>query len=287
MPQLPAGIPEEFSTSTTIKSSTVQQVIPSIEEVKQFIEENASFFKTPLPNFTSTDNPAYTQAIISDGQKIFIAFYEHIGEMDTIRDYSNKLKHLLYIHQEQIGQDLQRPVLGAWFRGNFDVALQHAPIRQFIMANKCHPAIRIWNSRDDLNPLLTTSGFFKALNNLQEKAQGFNEQKHPKAKAAATLLFNELNAAKNQFLSGIIDRSTFVKQCQNLVVHAKKSELKNHRNVFGMIFDAILKVLDYLTAGYITPIHTDSIDKINALSDSLDKLVGEKPNEEVDRYYRP
>jgi hypothetical protein len=104
---------------------------PSYEQTVQFFQKNKSFFTAPL-----TD------------QKTFAAVYYDTDTKAAIADYSDKLKKLLYKNYHEVktekGHVERHPLIYYWKKGTFDVPLQNDHIRQFIMDNQTHPAIKIW-----------------------------------------------------------------------------------------------------------------------------------------------
>lgn len=105
---------------------------PTKEETRDFINKNISFFITPLSE---------------KRQKKFQKFYTNADAIDKIADYSQKLMAILYKCTQKLSQDSSTPVIYAWQKGNFEPALEHEEVRQFIMDNKDHPAITIWANK--------------------------------------------------------------------------------------------------------------------------------------------
>ena len=104
--------------------------VPTIAETETFIHDNKLFFEIFLPDYEeASDAPEESKATIPV-----------LGERH-LKDYSTKLKDLLYKHRENISLYEKKPVIYAWNRRNFKPALQHETIRQFIIDNSEHPAV--------------------------------------------------------------------------------------------------------------------------------------------------
>ena len=113
-------------------------VAPTKEETLEFINNNKSFFTTPLS---------------VEGQKEFQQFYQDENAIEQIADYSQKLTDLLYKYAQQLSKDSSKAVIYSWRKGDFGPALEHEEVRQFIIDNKDHPALVMWANR---NPALET-----------------------------------------------------------------------------------------------------------------------------------
>lgn len=102
--------------------------IPTIDDVRQFMDANKAFFETPLKD-----------------QDKFKEFFEKKGEIDAIADYSAKFFQVLNKTLFKSG-NYKGPVLILWKQENFEEAIQHKEVRQFIMDNANHPAIKAWQT---------------------------------------------------------------------------------------------------------------------------------------------
>ncbi len=114
------------STQTSTVNSTVTRSAIKIDEVQQFFESNKSFFATPLKD-----------------QAAFQSYFKRKGTLEYLEDYSEKFIAVLKKTIHQTG-NYKAPVFELWRRGNFAKALRHPEVRQFIMDNANHPAIRSW-----------------------------------------------------------------------------------------------------------------------------------------------
>lgn len=222
--------------------------VPTIEEVREFIKENESFFKTPIQD-----------------QEKFRKFYSDINAIEDISQYSESLIKLLYKHTQRLTKESVTPVVYSWRKEDFEPALQHEAIRQFIMDNKDHPALVKWRN----GRLLEESGLDESLKQLQEKATELRSRNYPDAAKAAENLVNALEAQKKEFLLGKIDKGTFVSKCKDEIDIAQKSTLKDHRGFFANIWHGLKVALNFITRGYVEITPTDSMQKTVQLRDTL------------------
>ena len=119
--------------------------VPTIAETETFIHDNKLFFEIFLPDYEeASDAPEESKAtipVLGERHSDFEQLYDEENKLDDLKDYSTKLKDLLYKHRENISLYEKKPVIYAWNRRNFKPALQHETIRQFIIDNSEHPAV--------------------------------------------------------------------------------------------------------------------------------------------------
>jgi len=101
----------------------------TVIQARKFIDANLSFFMTPIK-----DNQAFGK------------FYQKNLTLNLIADYSSKLTGLLYPATQPYGKGANISVIYAWKEGNFEPALLHSTIRQFLYDNRNHPALTSWNA---------------------------------------------------------------------------------------------------------------------------------------------
>ncbi|KTD23787.1 Uncharacterised protein [Legionella lansingensis] len=225
---------------------------PTKEEVREFIRVNESFFTTPIKD-----------------QKKFQRVYNEIGATEDIRQYSQELTSLLYRCTQRLNKESVTPVVYAWRKGNFEPALEHEAVRQFLIDKKDHPAITKWKK----GLLLEESEFNKNLQRLQEKATGLQSRKYPNEAKDAQDLYDTLATQKKRFYSGEIKKDVFVRNCNDAIEIAQKSTLKNHRGFLGNIWHGLKVALNFITRGYVEVTPTDSIKKTQELKDSLKSIT--------------
>jgi hypothetical protein len=101
----------------------------TIDEVQQFLEQNKEFFISILKN-----------------EYAFKSYFEDSGNMNALNDYSEKFSELLK-NTMHTGEHYAAPVWILWRKGDFDTALQHVEVRQFIMDNSNHTALKVWQDK--------------------------------------------------------------------------------------------------------------------------------------------
>lgn len=100
----------------------------NLQEVRQFVRANRSFFESPVKD-----------------QEAFKQYFAFQSQIDTMADYSDRLTCLLANTKGRDGE----PLLIAWMNDDFDQVLENKKVRKFIIENKNHPAIGLWRKKLD------------------------------------------------------------------------------------------------------------------------------------------
>ncbi len=234
--------------------------MPTIEDVRQFIKENESFFKTPLKD-----------------QKRFQAFYQKVNKMDEIRHYSAGLTALLYRGCHRLSEKAETLVIYPWKNGNFEPALKHEKIRQYLMDNKDHPAVVLWRNKSLIELAERETNFNSLLNRLEPNFKYLNQQvelgntNYISAANAAQQLSTELRAIGRLYFAQLPspqDTTSFREQCQHSIDKAE-SEFKNHRGFWHKNMAPIVKEIIGLIVGLLTLPGLLSVDYRNTLRDTF------------------
>lgn len=186
-----------------------------IAETREFLEQNASFFRTPL-----TD------------QSRFIQFYEATGKLGLLQDYSQQLTDLLRDHYQEPHEHVRKSVIYAWRNGDFEPALQHPAICDFLIANKDHLAILLWNDNVQQERLKTADP-----QNVEDKIQQVETTLITAGFECPTLHlgFKEsFQKLREDYLSGTVDDDTLA---------AKSTEIKLQIDSFMANFSSKLSQL--------------------------------------------
>lgn len=107
------------------------------EDAKKILYNNISFFVTPL-----------------NEPQLFQHVYQRCESINLIKDYSDNLKALLYKKQKKVSEHASTPVVYSWNKCHFTPALEHDDICHYIVNNKNHPALKLWQKE---RPLLWSS----------------------------------------------------------------------------------------------------------------------------------
>lgn len=244
--------------------SPKQEVLAAVaqKEALDFIKKNESFFRTPLPDFLqSGEGPLIP--VESKGQKKFSKFFQENNKLECIKDYSSKLQKLLYRERENIRENTQKPLINYWNLGDFKTVLKNKKIRDFIMENKEHPALLLWENSKKIEPL---NVYFQQI---KEKSEELSNRGFLKAAKEASDLFGNLIAQKESLIQGKLSVQNFIENCNKLSEKAQDSELKNHRGLFGSIWHGIKVALNAITFGAVAITPTDSIKKTMELKSAL------------------
>ncbi len=140
--------------------------------------------------------------------------------------------------------------------------------------------------------LLKKSGFDRHLKALLTKAEHLETSKHPTAAAAASeaLTIHEIMLDnKNKFIEGGKNVQDFVKDCENAINPEKTKNLAEHRGILGSLQKFVRSIQNVFKSSPSTySINTDSMDKVNDMKKSLNKIK-EQPTEDndVERQRRP
>ena len=98
---------------------------PTIEDVRNFVQANRAFFETPIKD-----------------QDKFRKFFEDNDTIKDIEDYSSKFTNVLQTTMHR-ARNYIAPVLVFWKNNDFEKAFQHQQVRDFIMDNANHPALKL------------------------------------------------------------------------------------------------------------------------------------------------
>jgi hypothetical protein len=154
-----------------------------IEEARKLLKDNESFFF----------------ALFTDQNK-FLQFYAASGKLDVIQEYSSGLMMLLRTHPEPTATTQAIP---AWQNGDFEPALQNEVILDFLLNNKDHKAIQLWNDtlqhqwQNTADPVNVMSSLQQLENELIKAGY-----KQPTKHLPLTQAFQEL---RDGYISGRID----------------------------------------------------------------------------------
>lgn len=232
------------------------------KEALDFIKKNESFFKTPLPDFLPSGKGPLIP-VESKGQKEFAEFFQKNNKINDIKDYSSKLEKLLYREREQTGENTKKPLINYWNRGDFETVLKNEKIRNFIMENKEHPALLLWENSKKVEPL---NVYFQQI---KEKSEELSNRGYLEAAKAASMLYDNLTAHKESLIQGKLSVKNFSENCDALIIDAQNSELKNHRGFFGSIWHGIKVALNWITFGAVAITPTKSIQKTMEMKSAL------------------
>ena len=114
--------------------------------------------------------------------------------------------------------------------------------------------------------------FLKYLLELKDKATGLRQRLFDTAADEVEALFAVLDGNKNAFMKGTIKLSQFIRNCEDVISAAREGELEYHRSAWGKILNGLLNALNVLTFGVVPVWPTDSMFKINKMSDAIESL---------------
>ena len=144
--------------------------------------------------------------------------------------------------------------------------------------------------------LLKNSGFDRHLKAILTKAEHLEKSKHPTAAAAASearTIHKILLDNKKEFIAGGKEAQDFVKDCENAIKPEQTKNLAEHRGILGSLqkfVRGIQNVFKSLTSSSPSTysINTDSMDKVNDMKKSLNKIKEQSTEDnDVERQRRP
>lgn len=182
----------------------------------------------------------------------------------------------MYREREQTSENTKKPLINYWNRGDFKTVLKNEKIRNFIMENKEHPALFLWENSKKVEPL---NVYFQQI---KEKSEELSNRGYLEAAKAVSMLYDNLTVQKESLIQGKLSVQDFSKNCNKLIEEAQNSELKNHRGFFGSIWHGIKVALNAITFGAVAITPTKSIQKTMELKSSLEDIVDSNANKVED-----
>lgn len=134
-------------------------------------------------------------------------------------------------------------------------------------------------SKVDLGKVFDYTALVPYLNDLKEKAEHLDKRGHSEAARLAMNLHANLKGEFKRLNETKTNPADVEQRCKLLIENASQTELKNHRGVFGKLWNAILRILNYITNGAIKVKPTDSIEKMNRLYNACGTFFQSYDNE--------